>query len=169
MRYYKSACEFDETRVQDDYSVIGSEFCNFLSTLLTFRLIDAFDKAGLLEEYTYRKIFSVLIRAKKARVGSENWQLVRRNPSHLEILQKLDLIPKPEEAPKKKPGRPRGSKNRPKTEAPPSDQAEQPVKRKRGRPLVYSGRKVHPSRLISPSATENRPTLHGGIAHLSWT
>lgn len=134
MRYYKSACEFDETRVQDDYSVIGSEFCNFLSTLLTFRLIDAFDKAGLLEEYTYRKIFSVLIRAKKARVGSENWQLVRRNPSHLEILQKLDLIPKPEEAPKKKPGRPRGSKNRPKTEAPPSDQAEQPVKRKRGRP-----------------------------------
>ena len=93
-----------------------------------------FDKAGLLEDYTCRKIFSMLIRAKKARVGSENWQLVRRNPSHLEILQKLDLIPKPEEAPKKKPGRPRGSKNRPKTEAL-SDQAEQPVKRKRGRPL----------------------------------
>ena len=134
MRYYKSACEFDETRVQDDYSVIGSEFCDFLSTLLTFRLIDAFDKAGLLEDYTYRKILSVLIRAKKARVGSENWQLVRMNPSHLEILQKLDLIPKPEEPPKKKPGRPRGSKNRPKAEAP-SDQTEQPVKRKRGRPL----------------------------------
>lgn len=29
LRYYKSACEFDETRVQDDYSVIGSEFCDF--------------------------------------------------------------------------------------------------------------------------------------------
>ena len=39
-----------------------------------------------------------------------------------------------EEPPKKKPGRPRGSKNRPKAEAP-SDQTEQPVKRKRGRPL----------------------------------
>jgi transposase len=117
MRYYKSACEFDETRVQDDYSVIGSEFCDFLSTLLTFRLINAFDKAGLLEDYTYRKILSVLIRAKKARVGSENWQLVRMNPSHLVVLQKLDLIPKPEEPPKKKPGRPRGSKNRPKAKA----------------------------------------------------
>ena len=58
--------------VQDDYSVIGSEFCYFLSTLLTFRLIDAFDKAGLLEDYTYRKILSVLIRTMKARVGSEN-------------------------------------------------------------------------------------------------
>ena len=42
MRFYKSACEFDETRVQDDYSVIGSEFCDFLSTVLTFRLIKAF-------------------------------------------------------------------------------------------------------------------------------
>ena len=39
MRFYKSACEFDETRVHDDYSVIGSEFCDFLSTVLTFRLI----------------------------------------------------------------------------------------------------------------------------------
>ena len=41
--YYKSACEFDETRVHDDYSVIGSEFCDFLSTVLTQRLIKAFD------------------------------------------------------------------------------------------------------------------------------
>ena len=73
-----------------------------------------------------------MIRAKKARVGSENWQLIRMNPSNLEILQKLDLIPKPEEPPKKKPGRPRGSRNRSKAEAS-SDQTEQPVKRKRGR------------------------------------
>lgn len=44
MRYYKSACGFDEIRVQDDYSAIGSKFCDFLPTLLIFRLIDAFDK-----------------------------------------------------------------------------------------------------------------------------
>ena len=43
MRYYKHACEFDETRVHDDFSVIASEFCDFrqpcllidLSTVLT--------------------------------------------------------------------------------------------------------------------------------------
>ena len=74
----------------------------------------------------------MLIRAKKARIENENWQLVRMNPSHMEILQKLDLIPKPEEPPKKKPGRPRGSKNRPKAEA--LNPTEQPVKRKHGRP-----------------------------------
>ena len=132
MRFYKSACEFDETRVQDDYSVIGSEFCDFLSTLLTFRLIRAFDHVRLLEDRTYKKIMSVLDRAKKVRSDGESWRLIKLNPSHEEILQELGLIPKPEEPPKRKPGRPKGSKNKPAA-------SEQEVttpdgKRRRGRP-----------------------------------
>ena len=114
MRFYKSACEFDETRVQDDYSVMGSEFCDFLSTVLTFRLLKAFDKINLLEEHTYKKIMSVLRRAKKARIEGNDWQLIRINPYHEEILLKLDLLPKPDEPPKRRPGRPKGSKNKPK-------------------------------------------------------
>ena len=133
MRFYKSACEFDETRVQDDYSVIGSEFCDFLSTVLTFRLIKAFDKAELLENRTYKKLMSILVRAKKARIEDGSWQLIRMNPSHIEVLQSLSLVPKPEDPPKKKRGRPAGSKNRPK-EAPESN-GTQPNGRKRGRPL----------------------------------
>lgn len=132
MRYYKSACEFDETRVQDDYSVIGSEFCDFLSTLLTFRLIKAFDQAELLEDRTYKKIMSVLVRAKKARVSGNDWQLIRLNPSHEEILQALGLIPKPELLPKKKAGRPKGSKN--KSDGSTSETSLIEGKRKRGRP-----------------------------------
>lgn len=132
MRYYKSACEFDETRVQDDYSVIGSEFCDFLSTLLTFRLIKAFDQAELLEDRTYKKIMSVLVRAKKARVSGSEWQLIRLNPSHEEILQELGLIPKPELLPKKKAGRPKGSKN--KSNVSTSETSLIEGKRKRGRP-----------------------------------
>lgn len=134
MRYYKSACEFDETRVQDDYSVIGSEFIDFLSTLLTFKLIKAFDKAELLEDRTYKKVMSVLTRAKKARIEGKDWQLVRMNPSHVEILQKLDLVPKPEEPPKKKRGRPKESKNK-ETQNQGSTPAATTEKRKRGRPL----------------------------------
>lgn len=132
MRYYKSACEFDETRVQDDYSVIGSEFCTFLSTLLTFRLIKAFDQAELLEDRTYKKIMSVLVRAKKARISGSDWQLIRLNPSHEKILQELGLIPKPEPLPKKKAGRPKGSKN--KTDVSVSEASLIEGKRKRGRP-----------------------------------
>ena len=132
MRFYKSACEFDETRVQDDYSVIGSEFCDFLSTLLTFRLIKAFDQAKLMDDRTYKKIMSVLSRAKKVRCDGNDWQLIKLNPSHEEILQELGLIPKPVETPKKKPGRPKGSKNKSVNKDAESDLLN--GKRKRGRP-----------------------------------
>lgn len=132
MRFYKSTCEFDETRVQDDYSVIGSEFCDFLSTLLTFRLIKAFDKAKLLENYTYKKLLAVLVRAKKARINGGDWQLIQMNPSHMKILQALELIPKPEETEKRKRGRPKGSKNKPKNSTPTATVPTE--KRKRGRP-----------------------------------
>jgi len=151
MRFYKSACEFDETRVQDDYSVLGSEFCDFLSTLLTFRLIKAFDQANLLEERTYKKILSVLIRAKKVRTEGSDWQLIRLNPSHMKILQELDLIPKPEQPEKKKPGRPKGSKNKPKAEVISAGVPE--GKRKRGRP---KGSKNKPKPTSIVSATDQK-------------
>ena len=128
MRFYKSACEFDETRVQDDYSLIGSEFCDFLSTILTFRLMKRFDRANLLEERTYKKLMSVLERAKKIRVKGEDWQLIRINPSQEVILQELDLLSKPEVPPKKKPGRPKGNKKNRNTAT------EELPKKKRGRP-----------------------------------
>ena len=109
MRYYKSACGFDETRVHDDYSVIGSEFCDFLSTLLTFRLIKSFDKAKVLERMTYGKAMSTLHRAKKVRYDESGWRLLRINPSHEVLLRDIGLLPKPAEAPKRRPGRPKKS------------------------------------------------------------
>ena len=132
--------------MQDDYSVIGSEFCDFLSTVLTFRLIKAFDRANLLEDRTYKKVMSVLRRAKKARTDSGDWQLIRMNPSHSEILQELELIPKPEEPPKRKPGRPKGSKNKATT----VEQSSLPEqgKRKRGRP---KGSKNKPKQETNPA------------------
>ena len=58
----------------------------------------------------------------------EDWQLIRINPSQEEILQELDLLPRPETPPKKKPGRPKGSKKKEETPT------EEPTKKKRGRP-----------------------------------
>ncbi len=107
MRYYKSACEFDETRVHDDYSVYASEFIDFLSTLLTFRLINAFDKKNLLDKLTFSKVMDVLRHAKKVRVDSDEWLLVACNPSHIEIMEKLGLLPSPEAPEKRKRGRPK--------------------------------------------------------------
>lgn len=107
MRYYKHACGFTTTCVQSDYSVYGSEFCDFLATMLTFRLIKAFDKAGLFEEMTYKKIMATLCRAKKYRLEGGDWNLIKINPSQEDLLVKLGLLPRPQEPLKRKPGRPR--------------------------------------------------------------
>ena len=103
MRYYKQACEFDETRVHDGYSVIGSEFCSFLSSVVTFRLLKEYEKSGLLRKMTYKKILHILQRAKKVCIDGKTWQLIKMNPSQIEVLQALSLLPKP--VPKKR-GRP---------------------------------------------------------------
>ena len=106
MRFYKSALEFDETRVHDDYSVIGSEFCDFLSSVLTFRMIRAFDEAKLLEQMPYKKVMKILARAKMFNDPGCGWRLIRINPSYEEILKQLDIHPTQKLQPKKKRGRP---------------------------------------------------------------
>lgn len=112
MRYYKNALGFDVTRVQDDYSVIGSEFIDFISTVITFKLINWFDKKGLFEDMSYKKIMHILQRGKKIKMDSK-WELIKMNPGQIEILQKLELVEKnePVEQPKRKRGRPRKNQN----------------------------------------------------------
>jgi len=105
MRFYKHACEFDETRVHNDYSVIGSEFCDFLSSLLTYKLINYFDETTLFNTMTYKSIMKSLKRAKKIRLPKKKeWSLIKISPKLMNILQLLEIFPKPE--PKKR-GRPR--------------------------------------------------------------
>lgn len=94
MRFYKSACEFDDTRVHSDYSVIGSEFCDFLATVLTWRLIRAFTKSKLLDKLTYKRVMTFLRRAKMARVGDGGWQSVKVAPAVEKSLAALGLDPK---------------------------------------------------------------------------
>ena len=97
MRYYKSACQIDDTRVEDDYSVIGCEFCDFLATVLTFRLLKAFNGVKLLEKMTYKKIMSILKRIKKIRIEANQWQFIKISPAYVDIMHLLELTPKPAE------------------------------------------------------------------------
>ena len=55
----------------------------------------------------YKKIMGILNRAKKVSTVQNDWQLVRINIAYTAVLQNLGLLPKPEEPPKKKRGRPR--------------------------------------------------------------
>ena len=106
MRYYKQACEFDETRVHNDYSVYGSEFVSFLSSLLTYRILNDSEKRKVLEEYSYGQMMERLRRAKKIKIDKEGFRLIRVNPSTEKLLSDLGIVEKEQPA-KRKRGRPR--------------------------------------------------------------
>jgi hypothetical protein len=93
MRYYKCYEQLDETREHNDYSVLGSEFCNFLATMLTMRLVKKFDSLKLLNDYPFKKLMSILKRSKKVNIGDDDgFKLVKLLPSYEEILVKLGLL-----------------------------------------------------------------------------
>ena len=127
-RYKSDEC-LDHTDVQGDFSVIGSEFINFISTVATCRIIRKAQNAGLLEKISYGELMDDLASAwrradapEAAATDDGYWvhtlQLVF---DELEALGLSKPVPKP--APKK-----RGRKPKPK------DETEQKPKRKRGRP-----------------------------------
>ena len=53
----------------------------------------------------YKKIMSILRRAKKVKHTDGEWQLIKTAPSQLEVLQKLGLVDNNTKH-KRKPGRP---------------------------------------------------------------
>lgn len=127
-RYKGDEC-LDHTDVQNDFSVIGSEFINFISTVATCRIIRKAREAGLFEHMTYGELMDDLSSAWRRTDAPEDaatddgyWvhtlQIVF---DELEALGLSKPVPKPE--PKK-----RGRKPKPK------DQTEPKPKRPRGRP-----------------------------------
>ena len=134
--FYKNTEQLDQTCVQNDYSVIGNEFVNTITSIITNRMIQKAEKAGLLKENTYGEILDDL---------NESWRMKSAPPeAHTEdefwvhtlvqtfgTLEALGLsIPEEKPEPKKR-GRPR--KNPPLEDKP---------KRPRGRP---------PKRLKNPN------------------
>lgn len=109
-RYKSDEC-LDKTNVQGDFSVIGSEFINFISTVLTCRLIKKAREAGLLDKMSYGDLMDDLNSAWRMvdapdipETGDKYW--VHTLKTVFEELEALGLskpIPQPE--PKKR-GRP---------------------------------------------------------------
>ena len=126
---YKSDDCFDHTGEQGDFSVIGSEFINFISTVATCRIIRKAEKAGLLKKMSYGELMEDLSSAWRMTdaphsPSSDDGYWVHTLQTVFEELEALGLskpVPKPE--PKK-----RGRKPKPK------DQVDIKPKRPRGRP-----------------------------------
>lgn len=125
-RYKSDEC-LDKTDVQGDFSVIGSEFINFISTVLTCRLIKKAREAGLLKEMSYGDLMDDLNSAWRMvdapdvpETGDKYWvHTLKTVFDEMEALGLSKPIPQPE--PKKR-GRPR------------KNPVEDKPKRPRGRP-----------------------------------
>jgi transposase len=110
-RYKSDEC-LDRTNVQGDFSVIGSEFVNFISTLVTCRIIRRARIAGLLKKVTYGELMDDLSSAWRmvdapSPPKSDDGYWVHTLNMVLAELEALGLsVPVPAPVPKKR-GRPR--------------------------------------------------------------
>ena len=90
LRYYKNACELNEVRVHKDSSLYGSEFCNFLASICTLKLIDLFAQKGLFETKNYKQIMKIFKRAQRLK-SDKSWSLIKMNPADVIILNMFGL------------------------------------------------------------------------------
>jgi hypothetical protein len=110
-RYKSDEC-LDKTNVQGDFSLIGSEFINFISTVATCRIIRKARAAGLLAGMSYGELMDDLSSAWRMKnapepPSSDDGQWIHTLISVFDELESLGLsLPAPKPAAKKR-GRPK--------------------------------------------------------------
>lgn len=87
-KYYKNSLDLDQTREQNNSSVIGSEFINFISTLITMRLVNQFEKVEELDDESFSDIIDDLNSVQKIKINNQ-WEFAKMNPRIEDILDKL--------------------------------------------------------------------------------
>ena len=124
---YKSEEQLTDTRVQTDHSVWGSEFVNFIATVITCNMVKKANSVGILDDMTYGMMLQELnIIWRKSRASmepkSDDGFWIHPFATGMAILEKLGLsksvqseikTSKPKGRPRKKPvfvgpKRPRG-------------------------------------------------------------
>ena len=95
-KYYKSDVSLDKTGAQADFEVIGSEFINFIVTILTCRIIRKMSQCGVLDKLSYKMVMDDLFTAfrktghgKDAVEKDEYW--VHTLPKAMEVMVALGL------------------------------------------------------------------------------
>ena len=97
--------------MEGDFTLIGSEFVNFISTLITCRIVERMEKTDLLTEMTYQELMEDLTDAwrladapEEAHSDDSHW--VHVSEGIFPELEAMGLsVPVPKPAPKRR-GRP---------------------------------------------------------------
>lgn len=90
-RMYKNILSLNTTREHDNESVIGSEFINFLSVIMTCRMKNRLDELGFFEDDTYANIIERLSNIIKTSTDEKEWKLCTLNSKERELIEKLEI------------------------------------------------------------------------------
>lgn len=71
--FYKNIVGLSKVRVQGDLSIIGSEFINMLSSIISLRVKRKFKEEKLNEKYSYRQLMQFLDQIKKVKISESKW------------------------------------------------------------------------------------------------
>ena len=89
---YKNIIDRDTVNVHTDYHVYATELINFLSVIITSRVKNEFTKKQLNKKYSYKQIFKMLSKYKKARVNEDGkWETVTMQKYIKETTELLDV------------------------------------------------------------------------------
>ncbi|MBR1973415.1 MAG: transposase [Candidatus Methanomethylophilaceae archaeon] len=112
-KFYQTDLDFDDTRVQSDYSEIGSDFVDFLSVLMGSRMLNAFHDTEGMNDWTFKASMDFLDRLKMVRIDdSEEWEMNRIPLKDAELMAEIGILDRPVVPVEvKKRGRPKGSKD----------------------------------------------------------
>lgn len=112
-KFYQSVLDLDDTRVHDDFSDIGSDFIDFLATLMASRMLNRLYEIDEMSTWTFRMSLDFLNRLKMVRVDDgDEWEHRRLPIVDAELFEKMGLLKRPTVPVEVKfRGRPKGRKD----------------------------------------------------------
>lgn len=90
--YYKNIVDLSHTRKHKDISIIGNEFVNFITILISTRIKKHMRNLGLHNSYSYKGLFKILNSINKAKNTISDWEYIKLTKKNIELLKVLSLI-----------------------------------------------------------------------------
>lgn len=90
--FYKNVINLESIRVQDDTSIIGSEFINFISSLISIKFKNSLREKNINKKLSYKQIVHYLTKIKKIQKPNGSWINCTTLRYISELGVKLDVI-----------------------------------------------------------------------------
>lgn len=90
--YYKNIVDLSHTRKHKNISIIGNEFINFITILISTRIKKYMRSLELHKSYSYKGLFKILNSINKAKNVTTDWEFIKLTKKNTELLKVLSLI-----------------------------------------------------------------------------